>query len=100
MESYPQPYGQPPYRPSWRRVPLIPVALLLLALAILTRNWYGGGALHDPQAEPRPVMARGDLAADEKATIEIFESASPSVAYITTSTVQGNYLTFDATEMP
>lgn len=35
-------------------------------------------------AQPRPVTARGDLAADEKATIEIFERASPSVVYITT----------------
>ncbi|RMG33664.1 MAG: PDZ domain-containing protein [Gammaproteobacteria bacterium] len=35
-------------------------------------------------AEPRPVTARGDLAADEKTTIQIFERASPSVVYITT----------------
>jgi S1-C subfamily serine protease len=34
-------------------------------------------------AEPRVVQARGDLAADEKATIELFENASPSVAFIT-----------------
>jgi S1-C subfamily serine protease len=37
------------------------------------------------QAEPRPVMARGELAADEQTTIAIFESISPSVVYITTS---------------
>ncbi len=35
-------------------------------------------------AEPRPVTARGDLAADEQATIAIFERASPSVVFITT----------------
>jgi S1-C subfamily serine protease len=35
-------------------------------------------------AEPRAVTPRGDLAADERATIEIFETASPSVVYITT----------------
>lgn len=35
-------------------------------------------------SEPRPVMARGELAADERATIEIFEHASPSVVFITT----------------
>ncbi|SEA67737.1 DegP2 peptidase. Serine peptidase. MEROPS family S01B [Thiothrix caldifontis] len=33
---------------------------------------------------PRPVMARGDLAENEQATIEIFERNSPSVVYITT----------------
>ena len=31
--------------------------------------------------EPRAVTARGDLAADERATIEIFERASPSVVF-------------------
>jgi S1-C subfamily serine protease len=34
--------------------------------------------------EPRAVTARGDLAADERATIEIFDRASPSVVFIST----------------
>ncbi len=36
-----------------------------------------------PAPEPRPVVARGDLAADEKATIALFREASPSVVFIT-----------------
>ena len=36
------------------------------------------------KAQPRPVTARGDLATDEQATIEIFEHASPSVVFIST----------------
>jgi len=35
-------------------------------------------------AEPRAVTARGELAADEQATIELFERTSPSVVFITT----------------
>jgi len=35
-------------------------------------------------AEPRAVMARGELAGDEQATIEIFQRTSPSVVFITT----------------
>jgi S1-C subfamily serine protease len=35
-------------------------------------------------AEPRAVAARGELAADESATIEIFEQARPSVVFIST----------------
>ncbi len=35
-------------------------------------------------AEPRAVTARGALAADESATIEIFDTASPSVVFIST----------------
>ena len=34
--------------------------------------------------EPRAIMARGELAADERTTIEIFEQASPSVVFIST----------------
>ena len=37
----------------------------------------------EPDAQPRPVVARGDLAADEKATIALFKEASPSVVFIT-----------------
>jgi S1-C subfamily serine protease len=36
------------------------------------------------EAEPRAVTARGDLAEEEKTTIEIFRRTSPSVVYITT----------------
>ncbi len=35
-------------------------------------------------SEPRPVTARGELAADERATIEIFERARASVVFIST----------------
>jgi S1-C subfamily serine protease len=38
----------------------------------------------DPNSAPRTVAARGDLAADEKTTIEIFERSRDSVVYITT----------------
>ncbi|MBN1237455.1 MAG: trypsin-like peptidase domain-containing protein [Gammaproteobacteria bacterium] len=37
-----------------------------------------------PSAEPRQAAERGRLSADELTTIDIFESASPSVVFITT----------------
>lgn len=37
------------------------------------------------EAAPRTVAARGDLAADEQATIELFEKARDSVVYIATA---------------
>jgi len=50
-------------------------------------------------AEPRAVVARGDLAEDEKATIELFKRASPSVVYITTLSRRAvNF--FEMTEVP
>lgn len=39
-------------------------------------------------ATPRPVAARGALQADEQAVVNLFEQSAPSVAYITTETVQ------------
>ncbi len=61
---------------------LRPVLLLLLAalLAPACRRFRSEA----PEAAPRPIAARGDLAADEKATIELFRQSSPSVVFITT----------------
>jgi S1-C subfamily serine protease len=51
--------------------------------------------LHDPNAIPRPVVARGDLAEDEKATIRLFHDQSPSVVFITTAQVRIDEFTLD-----
>ncbi len=65
------------------------VALLLLMVAALLLRNAGlfPKTLHNPRAESRPVTPRGDLAGDEKSTIDIFRNASPSVVHITTTTV-------------
>jgi S1-C subfamily serine protease len=51
-------------------------------------------------SEPRPVTPRGDLAADEQATVEIFHQASPSVVYITTLQRVRNPWTRDIFSVP
>ena len=51
-------------------------------------------------AEPRPIAARGELAADEQATIAIFERASPSVVFITTSQLVRNRWTRNVFKVP
>ena len=53
-----------------------------------------------PEAQPRLVEPRGDLAADERSTIELFQKASPSIAYITTLTRQVNPWTRNARDIP
>src|SRR5947207_3070738 len=68
-------------------------ALLVLFCAVAFLAWQLGfwgrhSSANDPNAVPRTVTARGDLAADEKSTIELFKKASPSVVYITTLAVQ------------
>ena len=41
-----------------------------------------------PAAQPRAVAPRAALTADEQATVRLFESAAPSVAYITTERLE------------
>ncbi len=62
---------------------------LTLAGATLMLLWRGLPEIESwfvsaPASAPRTVVARGDLAADEKATIELFERARGSVVFITT----------------
>lgn len=66
------------------------VAALLVAVAALLLGYFKPlipSPLHDPDAVPRIVTARGELAGDEKATIELFQEVSPSVVHITNLTV-------------
>jgi S1-C subfamily serine protease len=62
---------------------------LSLAAALLILLWQGrldplGWLGLRPEAVPRTVAARGELAADEQATIRLFENARDSVVYIST----------------
>ena len=57
-------------------------------------------ALHDPDAEPRAVVARGELAGDELNTIEVFKNSSPSVVYITSIAVRRNLFNLNVYEIP
>jgi S1-C subfamily serine protease len=79
--------------------PLVAYLLAMLGGAALMYWWLARpGPLLDPNARPREVVARGDLAADEKATIDLFKAASPSVVHITT--LQVDRFTFDAEGVP
>src|SRR5258706_9224448 len=49
---------------------------------------------------PRASTGRGDLAADEKATIELFERSKGSVVYISTSARVIDLLTRNVAEIP
>jgi S1-C subfamily serine protease len=53
-----------------------------------------------PDVEPRTVTARGDLASDEQATIELFKHASPSVVYISTRRRVIDYWSRDVLSVP
>lgn len=61
-------------------------------------GWLRG--VHDLNAEPRPVAEASDLLPDEKATIALFEKASPSVVHIETTTLRREFFNRRVTEMP
>ena len=76
-------------------------AVLVLGMLLV---WYGLPWLASlrlgREAEPRAVTPRGDLATDERTTIEIFNRVSPSVVYITTVERLVNPWTRNVLEVP
>jgi S1-C subfamily serine protease len=67
----------------WPLLPLL--ALLAVGVFLVWRLWPSGQPLIDPQIQARTPAPRGNLADDEKATIELFRSSSPSVVHILTT---------------
>ena len=53
-----------------------------------------------PAAPPRTVTPRGDLASDEKNTIEIFKENSPAVVYVTSIALRRDFFSLNAVEIP
>ena len=72
---------------SRRVAPLLALVLGALATWLALRS-----------SPSRTVTARGDLAAEERSTIEVFRHAAPAVVYITT--VHSNAFTLNVTEVP
>jgi S1-C subfamily serine protease len=57
-------------------------------------------SLLDRDAAPRAITARGDLAGDERNTIELFQATSPSVVYITSIELRRNLFSLNIYEIP
>ena len=78
---------------------------LTLAAAVLILLWRAAPDIESwfaptPDATPRGVTARGDLAADEKSTIELFERSKNSVVYITTKSQVRDFWTRNVFTVP
>ena len=77
--------------------------LIILVCVWLVTDFLGIKPLRfmQPRVAMRPVtQATGDLGADERANIEIFEKVSPSVTYITNKRFQRDFFSFNITEIP
>jgi S1-C subfamily serine protease len=78
---------------------------LTLAAGLLILLWRGVPEIESwfapkPDATPRTVAARGDLASDEKSTIELFEKSKDSVVFITTKTQVRDFWTRNVFTVP
>ena len=93
MASYKTyPYDPPPRRRGARGLLLLLVLVAAaVGVAVGRQVFTGGGIVTRPDAEPRTVAARGDLAEDEKSTIELFRKSSPSVVHVTNIALQQDF---------
>lgn len=82
--------------------------LVLAALALVGVGFVGGGvwqarSLEGPVA-PAPrqsqVVPRGELSAEENATIALFRAASPAAVFITSSSLRRDFWTLNLMEIP
>jgi S1-C subfamily serine protease len=99
------PYADKERRPGGGVSAVILFVVLLGAMAaaglFVGRRWTAYEARQEAvRSEPRPVAARGDLAQDEKSTIELFRQASPSVVHITTLAVRQEFFSLNLLQIP
>ena len=64
------------------------IAVAVVAAAVAAAPALTAIAQTPPRAEPRAVTPRGPLPESERAVVELFHNAAPSVAYITTEVLQ------------
>ncbi|OYU46147.1 MAG: 2-alkenal reductase [Burkholderiales bacterium PBB4] len=85
---------------SWgRRIWWIAVLTALASAVVLTLSGPLEAAT-SPSAAPRPVTPRGELAADEKSTIALFEQTRDSVVFISTSSVVQDFWSRNVLSVP
>ncbi len=90
------PPGPQPARPGLGWVILALGVAAVGGMLAYQAGWFSPA----PTGTPRPVTPRGDLAEQEQSLIEIFEDASPSVVYITTTEQRFNPWTRQVVEVP
>jgi S1-C subfamily serine protease len=75
-------------------------ALMVLTGLLLWQNVVRPAWIWFSVAKPAVVVPRGDLAEIEKSTIELFNSASPSVVHITTHSIERDAFSLNVLEIP
>jgi len=77
--------------------------LIIIVIIWIVADFFGikPTSFFQPKIGMRPVTHPiGDLGANERANIEVFERISPSVTYITNKRLQRDYFSFNVMEVP
>lgn len=82
------------------RLIIVVLVFFLVWLAWQNISDFRGRPALQRDAAPRTVTARGDLADDEKVTIELFEKAKDSVVFITTRALVRDFWTRNVFSVP
>jgi S1-C subfamily serine protease len=82
----------------WRFVRLIVLAAACSSGLVMAQQRVAGG--NAAAVQPRAVAPRGPLSSDERNTISIFESVSPSVVYITTTQYVRDFFSRNVMRVP
>lgn len=93
------PASAPEPKPGTVSSSLVAVLLVAVAAIMLRQAGLWPRFFHSTTASPRTITPRGDLASNEKSTIDIFEVASPGVVHITSLAVRRD-LNFNVLRLP
>ena len=74
--------------------------LIIASVALASGSCVQGEPQSSGEAKPREVAPAPTLGADEKSTIQVFEAASRSVVFITTSTFRRDFWSLNVFEVP
>ncbi len=78
---------------------IVLTGILVFQMASQQFGWFLP-PLHDPDAQPRAIVARGNLAEDEQSTIALFRDANVSVVHITSLQVKRDRFSVNLFELP
>ena len=82
------------------RIRVLPLFLLLASAIPGACSCAQGGPETSPAARPREVAPPAALGSDEQSTIQVFQSASRSVVFITTSALRRDFWSLNVFEVP
>ena len=94
-------YGQPaPRNPLAAGLSVVFLVVVATGAFLVWWYWHPRGSGLNPNAEPRPVEARGDLSAEEKTNIQIYEQTSPCLVQVTNLAQQSTFFGLDVQQVP